>query len=270
MRVAIQGERGAFSHQAALAALGQEIELVTARDFDALFATLAAGAADRALVPVENTLTGSIHQNYDRLRDSPFHVVGEQRLRIEQCLIGLTGSSLEHLRRVRSHPVALGQCLGFFREHPGIEAVATADTAGAVREIVELGDPSEGALASRLAAPLHGAALLSTGVEDDPENYTRFLLLGRDPAPREGADKTSLVVVLENVPGALYRAMGAFALRGIDLTKLESRPLRGRPWEYAFYLDARGDPDGEVAEALEELRREAREVRVLGSYRERA
>jgi prephenate dehydratase len=270
MRVAIQGERGAFSHQAALAALGQEIELVTSRDFDALFAALAAGAADRALVPVENTLTGSIHQNYDRLRDSPFHVVGEQRLRIEQCLIGLAGANVEGLRRVRSHPVALGQCLGFFRSHPGIEPVPTADTAGAVREIVELGDPSEGALASRLAAPLHGAQLLLAGVEDDPENHTRFLLLAREPAPREGADKTSLVVVLENRPGALYRALGAFALRGVDLTKLESRPLRGRPWEYAFYLDARGDPAGEVADALEELRREAREVRVLGSYRERA
>jgi prephenate dehydratase len=148
--------------------------------------------------------------------------------------------------------------------------VPTADTAGAVREIVELGDPSEGALASRLAAPLHGAKLLLAGVEDDPENHTRFLLLAREPAPREGADKTSLVVVLENRPGALYRALGAFALRGVDLTKLESRPLRGRPWEYAFYLDARGDPAGEVADALEELRREAREVRVLGSYRERA
>lgn len=268
MRVAIQGERGAFSHQAALAALGDGIELVPTRDFDALFATLAEETAERALVPVENTLTGSIHQNYDRLRESPFHVVGEQRLRIEQCLIGLPGARLEGLRRVRSHPVALAQCLGFFRGHPGIEPVATEDTAGAVREIVELGDPGEGALASRLAAPLYGAELLKPGVEDDPENHTRFLLLSREPGPREGADKTSLVVVVDNRPGALYRALGAFALRGVDLSKLESRPLRGRPWEYAFYLDARGDPDGAVAEALAELRREAREVRVLGSYRE--
>jgi prephenate dehydratase len=270
MRVAIQGERGAFSHQAALEACGEATELVPTRDFDALFEALASGAADRALVPVENTLTGSIHQNYDRMRDSPFHVVGEQRLRIEQCLIALRGAGLASLRRVRSHPVALGQCLGFFRRHPGIEAVPTADTAGAVREIVELGDPGEAALASRLAAPLYGAELLEAGVEDDPENHTRFLLLAREPAAGEAADKTSLVVVLENRPGALYRALGAFAQRGVDLTKLESRPLRGRPWEYAFYLDARGDPGGAVAEALEELRREAREVRVLGSYRERA
>jgi len=268
LKVAIQGEPGAFSHQAALVCAGDAIELVPTVSFDALFASLADGAADRALVPIENTLTGSIHENYDRLRESPFHVVAEQRLRIEQCLIGLPGSDVGQLGRVRSHPVALAQCRGWFARHPEIEALAAADTAGSVREVVEHGDPAEGAIASRLAADLYGGVLLEPGIEDDPENHTRFLLLAREPRPLEGADKTSLMMVLENRPGSLYRAIGAFAQRGVDLAKIESRPLRGRPWEYAFYLDALGDPSGSVAEALDELRASARELRVLGSYPE--
>lgn len=266
LRVAIQGEPGAFSHQAALARLGESIRLVPTVSFEELFGALAGNQADRALVPIENTLTGSIHENYDRLRESAFHVVGEQRLRIEQCLIGLPGGGIEGLRRVRSHPVALAQCRGWFARHRQVEAVAAADTAGSVREVVEQGDPGEGAIGPRLAAELYGGELLQPGIEDDPENYTRFLLLATEPGPAAGADKTSLVMVLENRPGALYHAIGAFASRGVDLAKIESRPLRGRPWEYAFYLDALGDPAGAVGEALAELRASTRELRVLGSY----
>jgi len=267
-RVAIQGERGAFSHRAALDLVGPDIELVTTLDFDALFATLANGGADKALVPIENTLHGSIHENYDRLRSSTFHVVAEMRLRIRQCLIAMPGATLGGLRRVASHPVALAQCRRFFAEHPELEATAAADTAGSVSEMMRAGDPSRGAIASRLAAELYGGVLISEGIEDDLENHTRFLLLGTEPEPAVGVSKTSLVFTLKNEPGVLHRALGAFAGRGLDLTKIESRPLRGRPFEYAFYLDLVAAPDQTSDEALAELRRLSTELRVLGTYPE--
>lgn len=267
-RVAIQGEPGAFSHAAALELVGGGLRLIPTPDFDALFRALSDGTADRALVPIENTLTGSIHENYDRLKASPFHVIGETRLRIRQCLIGRPGATLEGLRRVASHPVALAQCRGFFAAHPQILAVAAGDTAGSVRELMDGGDVHSGAIASQLAAELYGAELLAEEIEDDPENHTRFLLLAREPGRVDGPAKTSIVFTLENRPGALYRALRAFASRGVDLTKIESRPLRGRPFEYAFYVDLVGDPEREAGEALEELRGMARELRVLGSYPE--
>jgi len=268
LRVAIQGEPGAFSHAAALVLVGETLELVPTPDFEALFLALSRERADRALVPIENTLTGSIHENYDRLRASPFHVIAETRLRIRQCLIGRPGATLGGLRRVASHPVALAQCRGFFAAHPEIQAVPAADTAGSVKELMNGGDASSGAIASELAAELYGALLLQADVEDDPENHTRFLLLAREPGRVEGSAKTSIVFTLENRPGALYAALQAFASRGVDLTKIESRPLRGRPFEYAFYLDLVGDPEREAGEALAELRRTSRDLRVLGSYPE--
>lgn len=268
LRVAIQGEPGAFSHQAALELVGERLELVPSPDFDALFATLAEERADRALVPIENTLTGSIHENYDRLETSAFHVVAETRLRIRQCLIGLPGAALETLRSVASHPVALAQCRSFFAAHPSLRPVPAADTAGSVRELVSEGDPARGAIASRLAAETYVAQLLIEGIEDDPENHTRFLLLARQPEQARGTTKTSLVFTLENRPGALFRALEPFAARGVDLTKIESRPLRGRPWEYAFYLDLVSENDEAAAEALGRLRELASELRVLGTYPE--
>lgn len=266
LRAAIQGERGAFSHEAALSALGEGIEVVPRPSFEALFAAVVEGDADRAVVPIENSLTGSIHENYDRLRSGPLHIVGETQLRIRQCLIARPGASLASLRRVASHPVALAQCRRFFAEHPRIEPVTAYDTAGSVQDLLKSGPPTAGAVASRLAAELYGGQVLLEGIEDDPQNYTRFLVLAREPGPPEPAGKTSLVFVLDNVPGALHRALGAFATRGVDLCKIESRPLRGYPWEYAFYLDALGDPRGAAGEAIEELRRMARELRILGSY----
>jgi prephenate dehydratase len=268
LKVAIQGERGAFSHEAALLAVGSGIEVVPETTFDELFASVADGRADRALVPIENSLHGSIHENYDRLQSRPLHIVGETQLRVRQCLVARPGSSLAMIRRVASHPVALAQCRRFFAERPQIEAVTAYDTAGAVRDLMTSGLATQGAIASRLAADLYGARVLLEGIEDDPENYTRFLILAREPGPIEAASKTSIVFVLENRPGALYGALGAFASRGVDLCKLESRPLRGHPWEYSFYLDLLGNPRGAAGEAIEELRQAARELRVLGSYPE--
>ena len=268
LRVAIQGERGAFSHQAALGVLGDGIEVVPEATFDDLFASVGEARADRALVPIENSLHGSIHENYDRLLHSPLHIVGETQLRIRQCLIGRPGASVDVLRRVSSHAVALAQCRRFFLEHPWTEAVTAYDTAGAVRDLIKAGRPTDAAIASALAAELYGAEVLLEGIEDDPQNYTRFLVLAQEPGPAEKASKTSIVFVLENRPGSLHEALGAFATRGVDLCKLESRPLRGHPWEYSFYLDALGDPRGPAGEAIEELRACSREFRILGQYPE--
>jgi prephenate dehydratase len=266
--VAIQGEAGSFSHDAALEVVGREIRLLPSPSFDALFGAVSNAQADRGVVPIENSLAGSIHENYDRLSASSLSIVGETQLRIRHCLVGLPGARADDVRRVLSHPVALAQCRGFFSAHPGIAAVAAYDTAGSVITIVREGDRQQAAIASQLAATLHGGQVLLADLEDDPQNYTRFLVLAREAGPQETATKTSVVFLLENAPGALHRALGAFASRGVDLSKIESRPLRGRPWEYAFYLDVLGDPRGAAGQAIEELRRSARELRVLGSYPE--
>jgi len=268
MVVAIQGERGAFSHQAALATLGAGVEVLPRATFDELFDSVVEEKADRALVPIENSLHGSIHENYDRLKSRPLHIVGETQLRIRQCLIARPGSSVAMIRRVASHPVALAQCRRFFAERPQLEAVSAYDTAGAVKDLMQGGLATQAAIASRLAAELYGGQVLLDGIEDDPENYTRFLLLAREAGTLESANKTSIVFVLDNKPGSLYRALGVFAARELDLCKLESRPLRGHPWEHSFYLDVLGDPRGAAGQAIEELGRSCRELRILGSYPE--
>ena len=267
LKVAIQGERGAFSHAAAVAALGKDVLILPRPSFEALFEAAVSGAADRALVPIENSLAGSVHENYDRLLSSPLHIVGETQLRVEQCLIARPGASFASIRRVASHPVALAQCRKFFAEHPNIEPVTAYDTAGAVQDLLRTGGPvTQAAIGSRLAAETYGGQVLMTAIEDDPQNFTRFLVLAREPGPIEAANKTSVAFTLRNVPGALYGALGAFATRGVDLAKIESRPFRGRPWEYAFYLDVLGDPCGAAGEALDVLKTLAGEFRILGSY----
>jgi prephenate dehydratase len=162
--------------------------------------------------------------------------------------------------------VALAQCRRFFADRPGVQAVVAYDTAGSVLELMKGGAATDAAIASSLAARTYGGEILREGIEDDPQNYTRFLILAREPGPVESATKTSIVFTLKNAPGALHRALGAFATRGVDLSKIESRPLRGRPWEYEFHLDALGDPRGEAGRAVEELRGLSNEFRVLGSY----
>jgi prephenate dehydratase len=264
--VAIQGEAGSFSHAAALAAIGRDLVLVPCSAFEDLFRAVETGNAARGVVPIENSLAGSVHENYDLLGARALHVVGETQVRVRHCLIARPGTRLGDVRRVASHPVALAQCRRFFAAHAGIIPVPAYDTAGSVRDLMAGRLEADAAIASSLAAQLYGATVLQEHLEDHAENYTRFLVVAREPAPAERAHKTSLVVTLPNVPGSLYRALGAFAARGLDLTKLESRPIPGRPWEYAFYLDVLGDPRGEVAAALAELRGFARELRVLGAY----
>jgi prephenate dehydratase len=266
LTVAIQGEEGSFSHQAALGLLGDSIKVQPKADFDALFKAVATAGADRALVPIENSLHGSIHENYDRLKASDLHIVDETQLRIKHCLIARPGASLASIRRVASHAVALSQCRRFFEERPQIEKVVAYDTAGSVKDLLRDGLQTQAAIASCLTAKLYGGQILLEGIEDDPQNYTRFLLLAREPGPIAAATKTSVVFSLKNLPGALHKALSAFASRGVDLAKIESRPLRGRPWEYAFYLDYLGDPRAIAGEALDELRTLAEDLRILGSY----
>jgi prephenate dehydratase len=268
MKVAIQGEEGSFSHQAAIESLGSGVSIVPRPSFEALFEAVSSAGAARAVCPIENSLHGSIHENYDRLKASSLHIVGETQLRISHCLIGRPGSSLLSIRRVASHAVALSQCRRFFAERPNVEPVVAYDTAGSVKDLLRDGPATQGAIASKLAAQLYGGQVLLEAIEDDPQNFTRFLVLAREPGPVEAATKTSIVFSLKNAPGVLHRALSAFASRGVDLAKIESRPLRGRPWEYAFYLDYLGDPRAAAGEALAELRAMSEELRVLGSYPE--
>lgn len=268
--VAIQGEAGSFSHAAAREALGQDVRLVPCPTFEELFRAVEAGQATRGVVPIENSLAGSVYEAYDVLGAHALHVVGETQVRVRHCLVVRPGTALATLRRVASHPVALAQCRRFFVDHSGLTPVPAYDTAGSVRDLLAGRLEADAAIGSALAARLYGGEILLEGIEDHPENYTRFLLVAREPGPPSGASKTSLVFSLPNVPGSLHRAMGVFATRGLDLTKIESRPLVGRPWEYVFYLDVLGDPRGPVADALAELAGLAREIRVLGTYPARA
>ncbi|HEV8400872.1 MAG TPA: prephenate dehydratase [Gemmatimonadales bacterium] len=268
--VAIQGEAGSFSHAAAREALGQNLQLIPCPTFDELFRAVETGEATRGVVPIENSLAGSVYEAYDALGAHALHVVGETQVRVRHCLVVRPGTVFEAVRRVASHPVALAQCRRLFVDHEGVTPVPAYDTAGSVRDLLAGCLEADAAIGSALAAQLYGGEILLEGIEDHPENYTRFLVVAREPGPTSGASKTSLVFLLPNVPGSLYQAMGVFANRGLDLAKIESRPIMGRPWEYAFYLDVLGDPRGAVAEALTDLASLARELRVLGAYPARA
>ncbi len=266
-RVAFQGERGAFSEEAAVRLLGEGVTTVPRPTFESLFAAVGQGAADCALAPIENSLAGSVHWSYDLLLESTLHVSGEVVIPIRHFLIGCPGSTLEGIETVESHPVALAQCERFFAERPAVRRVATDDTAGSVARVVRAGDTTRAAVAGRRAAEIYGGVILREGLEDHRENYTRFLLLTPCPAAPEGADKLSLVLKLAHRPGALHAALEPFARLGLDLLKIESRPIKGSPWQYHFYLDLRASAqDPQVERALAELRERADSVRLLGSY----
>jgi len=277
--VAYQGERGAFSEAAAVRLLGREIEPIPCTSFDDMFAAVDSEAADCCIAPIENSLAGSIHRNYDLLLASRLTIGGETHLRIVHNLIATGDVPLASIRRVYSHPVALAQCTRFLRAHPGMEAVPVHDTAGAVREVMERGRADEAGIASAEAAGIYGGHIVSQSVEDHARNYTRFLLLtpqdraGKPPIETHETTrrwKTSVVFRVPNKPGSLYRALGAFAMFDLDLAKVESRPIEGRPWEYAFYVDIIGrDSDPDLTRALDNLRHMSEMVKVLGSYRTR-
>jgi prephenate dehydratase len=267
LRVAFQGEAGAYSEAAAFAYFGQETQTIPCETFDAVFAAVEGQSCDYGLVPIENSLAGSIHRNYDLLLQHNLFIVGEHHLRVQHCLIGLPGATITTIRRVISHPQALAQCERYLKSLPEVKSEAVYDTAGSVKMIQNLGDASMAAIASRRAAEVYGMAILAEGIEDDQANYTRFLAISPRPVTPEANAKTSIVFTLNNIPGALFKALSVFALRDIDLTKMESRPLIGKPWNYLFYIDIGGSiAEKRIAHALENLGEYAMMLRVLGSY----
>jgi prephenate dehydratase len=266
-RVAFQGERGAFSEEAAVKLLGPEIDLVPRPSFESMFAAIDEGAADLILAPVENSLFGSVYRSYDLLLESRLHIIAEVILPISHQLIGPPGATLAQVRTVQSHPVALGQCTKFFESHPEIKSVVAEDTGGSAREVVRAGDPTRAAIASRRAAEIYGGTILQSHLEDHHHNYTRFALLSRSASVPPGANKISLVAFLLHRPGALYHALEPLAQRGINLVKIESRPIVGHPFEYCFYLDLMAAPDApDTQEALKALQSHTSEMRIFGSY----
>ena len=275
MRVGFQGELGAFSQQAIQQLLGTKARPVPHVRFDQVFAALNKGAVDAAVIPIENTLHGSIHANYDLLLKYDFAITGETNVRIVHNLIAPPGLTFARVRKVFSHEVAINQCLDFFTQHKRIEREIFYDTAGSVKMMMEQRPPGGAAIASELAAKIYKARILKRGIEDDRQNFTRFFLLEPTGSKPRGKGKgqsppwkTSLVFSTRNMPGALFRALSALALRDLNLVKIESRPLRGKPWEYLFYLDLLGrSNDPAVKNALAHLGEVADFLRVLGSYR---
>jgi len=266
-RVAFQGEAGAYSEAAASEHFSSPIETIPQLSFEAVFQSVVEGDCDAGLIPIENSLAGSIHHNYDLLLRHDLNVIGEHFLPIHHCLIGHPGVLLKEIRKIISHPQALAQCYGYLRSLPGVESEPVYDTAGSVKILRKSDDRTLAAIASRRAAELYGMHILAENIEDHEANITRFLIIASTPAVPGKDAKTSIVFSLDNQPGALFKALSVFALRNIDLTKIESRPLVGKPWEYLFYIDFAGSTEDIVtAHALSHLGEYAVMLRVLGSY----
>jgi len=269
MKIAIQGEPGSFSHEAALK-LAPGAEIVPCAVSREVFAALDSGAADAAVIPIENSLAGSVLEHFDLLLAHDVRVVQETLLRIRHNLIGIAGASIGAIDRVFSHPVALAQCRRFLADHPGMKAIAFYDTAGSVKQLVELRDRHAAAIASEAAATHYGAQVLVRGIEDSPENFTRFFLVrpsGEAETDPE-SNKLSIAFTLEHRPGTLVAALSALSAQGTNLTKIESRPVEGKPWEYVFYVDCQIRASEEGARALQALRAHCGMVKELGRYRE--
>ncbi len=273
-RAAFQGELGAFSQVAASKLAGEDFIPVPFQSFEEVFVSVVNGKCHCAVIPIENTLHGSIHDNYDHLLKYDLPIRGETFVRIVHNLIAPPGVKFSQIRRVYSHPAALGQCKHFFEQNPQIEKTTFYDTAGSVKMVMDKGLTDAGAIASANAASIYGAKILKKSIEDDRENFTRFFLLERPKRAMKFARpdgktrfKTTVVFTTRNIPGALFRSLSAFALRDVNLTKIESRPLRGKPWEYLFYLDFVGHVEDVVCRnALNHLSELADMLRVLGCY----
>ena len=269
MKIAIQGEPGSFSHEAAMKLVADAVIVPFSLSADA-FAALVNGAVEAAVIPIENSLAGSVSEHFDLLLTHNVQVQRETLLRIRHNLIAISGTSIGEIDRVFSHPVALAQCRRFLSEHSRMEAYAFYDTAGSVKQLVELRDRHAGAIASEAAAHYYGGQILRAGIEDNPENFTRFFLVRRtqDAVLDPESNKMSLAFSVENRPGSLVAALTALSSIGTNLTKIESRPVHGKPWEYIFYVDCQVQSAEEGSRALQALAPHCAMVKELGFYRE--
>ncbi len=269
MKIAIQGEPGSFSHEAAIKLVpgAQIVPIALSAD---VFAALAKGTVDSAVIPIENSLAGSVSEHFDLLLAHDVKVERETLLRIRHNLIAVSGSAIGDIDRVFSHPVALAQCRRFLAAHPKMEACAFYDTAGSVKQLVELRDRHAAAIASQAAAHFYGANILQANIEDNPENYTRFFLVRRtaDSVIDAASNKISLAFSVENRPGTLVAALSEFSAIGTNLTKIESRPVHGKPWEYIFYVDYQVHSPEDSARVLQALHPHCAMLKELGRYRE--
>jgi prephenate dehydratase len=272
LKIAIQGELGSNSHMATVEMLGNQcgLEIIPCAVSSQVLAKVVASEVDGAVLPIENSLHGSVAEHYDLLLELPVRIERESLLRVRHNVIAMPGVKLEEVQRVMSHPVALSQCRRFLAAHPEFEVVPFYDTAGSVKHLMAAGLRDAAGIAPELAARVYGADVLVAGVEDHAENYTRFHLLRRNGAAEEdnveGADKMSLAFAIEHRPGTLVAALERLARAGVNLTKIESRPVPGSPWEYVFYVDVRFDRVEAAEAALAALREHCRMVKVLGRY----
>jgi prephenate dehydratase len=267
--VAFQGERGAYSEAAAVTFFGDSVQPVPYNDFDSVFEAVTTGQVDRGVLPVENSLAGSIHRNYDLLLRHELFIVGEVQIPIAHQLIALPGVTLKDVKKVYSHPQALAQCEhSITRILPQTERVVTYDTAGSVKMIKEQNITDGAGLASQRAADIYEMHIIQPDMQDDAENYTRFVVVAREPVvPTTGEVKTTIVFSMDNIPGSLFKSLAVFALRDIDLTKIESRPLQGKRWQYFFYIDFIASQNEERGRnALNHLQEITSYLKVLGSY----
>jgi prephenate dehydratase len=264
MRVAFQGEPGAYSEIAALRYFGKKITAGSYGTFRKILDATSRGEADRAILPVENSVEGTVGESYDLLLSTDLHAVGEVYLRVRHCLLGF--GKIERVKTVYSHPQALGQCRRFL-ERRGLEAIPTYDTAGSAKKILENKKNPLACIASKRVSELYGVPVLLEGIEDHDGNATRFLILAKEEKPPTGRDKTSIIFSTEDKPGALYSILGIFNRYSVNLTKIESHPTRSVSWEYNFYVDFEGHvEDKATGEMMEEVRQEAKFLKVLGSY----
>ena len=267
LKVAFQGVRGAYSEEAVNKLMKNKVEYAPMHSFDDVFRSVENGEVDNGVIPIENSLTGSIHRNYDLLLKHNLWITGEVKVRIMHNLIVNQGVKFKDVKRIYSHPQGLSQCEKYLSKFPHIEMISAYDTAGSAKMIKEDGMMDAAAIASRQAAFYYEMVILEEGIEDDQENYTRFFLLTNKEEVKEDANKTSLVYALDNLPGVLFKSLSVFALRDINLLKIESRPVHGKPWEYFFYTDFEENLRNErCINAINHLKEITTYLKILGCY----
>ncbi len=267
IRVVYQGVEGAYTHQALASYFGEETECFHVDTWRDAMEAIKNDAADYAVLPFENSSAGIVAENYDLLREYGFHIVGEQKIKIDHCLLGLPGVGFEDIRKVYSHPQALAQCSKFLEAHREWEILPAKNTAMAAKKVEEDGDPTQAAIASSMTAQLYGLQMLAEGIQNNSMNETRFIIVSRKNEYVTGAGKISICVQLKHESGALYHALGHFIYNGLNMTSIESRPIQGRNWEYQFFIDFDGNlKDAAVQNALRGLKEETLDLKIFGNY----